>query len=207
MLSTKHVGDWRPSNCINDIRIASATNMVTDFMVSLIPVPVIWKLNMPTVQCIGIMATFSLGLFITAISVIRIESLLRISFTDPTWNLPMGLFWTVLEPELGILVANFPLMRPYLAGALPSKWSTSSSSWRGKEYHDNFERRAAERAVPLQNFGGGWTDVPPVIRATPLRHDEVPTNVKDDSQTEGGFDSDAEHQSTKQVVSKTAMVH
>jgi hypothetical protein len=81
---------------------------------------------------------------------------MEISFTDPTWTLPMGLLWTVLEPELAILVANFPLMRPYLAELLPKKWS-KFPSWRSRKgYHDQFERLPAERAVPLQTIGGSW---------------------------------------------------
>ncbi|KAI2465845.1 hypothetical protein F4781DRAFT_407864 [Annulohypoxylon bovei var. microspora] len=101
--------------------VAGATNMVTDFMILLMPVPIIWKLKFPTSQRVGLTATFSLGLFITAISIIRLKSLMDISFTDPTWTLPMGLLWTVLEPELAILVANFPFMRPYLSKMLPKE--------------------------------------------------------------------------------------
>ncbi|OTA93660.1 hypothetical protein M434DRAFT_64332, partial [Hypoxylon sp. CO27-5] len=99
--------------------VAGATNMATDFMVLLMPVPIILKLNMPISQRLGLIATFSLGLFITAISIIRLKSLMDISFTDPTWTLPMGLLWTVLEPELAILGANFPFMRSYLSKLLP----------------------------------------------------------------------------------------
>ncbi|KAI1387562.1 uncharacterized protein F4822DRAFT_406930 [Hypoxylon trugodes] len=139
--------------------VAGATNMATDFMVLLVPVPIIWKLKMPVSQRVGLMATFGLGLFITAISIIRLKSLIDISFTDPTWTLPMGLLWTVLEPELAILVANFPFMRPYLSKLFPKDWSMSPSSWRSrKEDRENFERLEADRAaVPLQTIGGGWT--------------------------------------------------
>ncbi|KAI1204348.1 uncharacterized protein F4807DRAFT_447797 [Annulohypoxylon truncatum] len=138
--------------------VAGATNMVTDFMVLLIPVPTIWKLSLPISQRIALTATFGLGLFITAISIIRLKSLMDISFTDPTWTLPMGLMWTVLEPELEILVANFPFMRPYLSKILPKKWSLNPSSWRSRKYgNENFERLPADKGVPLQTIGGGWT--------------------------------------------------
>ncbi|KAL7622877.1 hypothetical protein AAE478_006556 [Parahypoxylon ruwenzoriense] len=138
--------------------IAGATNMLTDFMVLLMPVPIIWKLKLPTSQRIGLVATFSLGLFITAISIIRLKSLIDISFLDPTWTLPMGLLWTVLEPELVILVANFPFLRPYLSMLLPKEWSMSPSSWRRhKDGRDKFERLPADRGLPLQTIGGGWT--------------------------------------------------
>jgi hypothetical protein len=47
--------------------VAGATNMATDFMVLLIPVPTIWNLKMPTFQRFGLMATFSLGILLVPI--------------------------------------------------------------------------------------------------------------------------------------------
>ncbi|KAI1101969.1 hypothetical protein F4804DRAFT_314559 [Jackrogersella minutella] len=170
--------------------VAGATNMVTDFMVLLLPVPIIWNLKMPTSQRIGLMATFSLGLFISAISIIRLLSLMDISFTDPTWTLPMGLLWTVLEPELAILVANFPFMRPYLSKILPKKWSLNPSSWRSrKEGRDNFERLPAERAVPLQTIGGGWTGSS-AAAAGASKERRIHTPATDESDSERGLTTD-----------------
>lgn len=42
--------------------IAGATNMVTDFMVLMLPIPMIWRLQISTAKRIGLMLTFSLGL-------------------------------------------------------------------------------------------------------------------------------------------------
>jgi hypothetical protein len=50
---------------------------------------------------------------ITIISIIRIKSLQVISFTEPTYTLPMGL-WTTLEPCLCIINANLPMVRTVL---------------------------------------------------------------------------------------------
>jgi hypothetical protein len=57
---------------------------------------------------------------ITVISIIRIKSLQVISFTDPTYTLPMGLFWTTLEPCLCIINANLPMVRTFLAAVAPT---------------------------------------------------------------------------------------
>ena len=41
--------------------VAGATNMVTDIMVMALPIPALWKLQMPMIRKIGLMAVFSLG--------------------------------------------------------------------------------------------------------------------------------------------------
>ncbi|KAI0888531.1 uncharacterized protein GGS22DRAFT_156099, partial [Annulohypoxylon maeteangense] len=112
--------------------------MLTDLMVMLMPVPIIWKLNLPISQRIVLTATFSLGLFITAMSIIRLKSLMNISFTDPTWTLPLELLWTVLSK------------------ILTKEWTLSPSSWRSRSYgNDNFTRLQADTGVPLQTISGG----------------------------------------------------
>ena len=42
--------------------VAGASNMVTDIMVMLLPIPTIWKLHMATSRKLGIMVMFSLGI-------------------------------------------------------------------------------------------------------------------------------------------------
>jgi hypothetical protein len=52
-----------------------------------------------------------------------------ISFTDPTFTLPMGLFWTSLEPCLCIINANLPMCRNYLIASYPSLFGTTSNNY------------------------------------------------------------------------------
>ncbi|KAI0011189.1 hypothetical protein F4779DRAFT_574609 [Xylariaceae sp. FL0662B] len=171
--------------------IAGAINMATDIIVLFIPIPLIWNLKLPVAQRIGLIATFCLGFFITAISIIRLKSLMDISFADPTWTLPMGLLWTVLEPELGILVANFPFMRPYLAKLLPKAWSMTLSSRRSrKDGRENFERLPADRAVPLRTIGGGWQGSNGGVRVAEPRSTGTPGS--DDSGSERGLTKDSD---------------
>jgi hypothetical protein len=110
-------------------------------------------------------------------------SLMNIDFSDPTWTLPMGLLWTVLEPELAIIAANFPFLRQYVSKILPSKWSLTPSSWRSrKDAHDNFERLAGDNRVPLKTIGGGWIESGSAARGTTSSRVEVPELQDDDSE-------------------------
>ncbi|KAJ5053864.1 uncharacterized protein L3040_000154 [Drepanopeziza brunnea f. sp. 'multigermtubi'] len=98
---------------------AGAVNVVTDFMVMALPVPHILTLQLHWRRKAELILMFSLGIFITIISVIRIKSLQVISFADPTYTLPMGLLWTTLEPCLCIINANMPMVRTYVVAVAP----------------------------------------------------------------------------------------
>jgi len=104
---------------------AGALNIVSDFMVLALPIPHIWDLQLPLARKLGLVAMFSLGIFITVISIIRLKSLQAISFADPTYTLPLGLLWSTLEPCLGIINANLPMCRPYLATLFPNIFGTT----------------------------------------------------------------------------------
>ncbi|KAI0141128.1 hypothetical protein F4776DRAFT_676996 [Hypoxylon sp. NC0597] len=162
--------------------IGGAVNMATDFVVLLMPVPIIWNLKMPTSQRLALLATFSLGLFITAISIIRLKSLMEISFIDPTWTLPMAIFWTVLEPELAILVANFPFLRLYLSKLLPKKWALCLSSWRSHREGENFERLPTDEAIALQTIGGGLIGSNAIARVSKPESSGLPASIWSDSE-------------------------
>ncbi|KAG6354943.1 hypothetical protein INS49_004024 [Diaporthe citri] len=136
--------------------IAGVTNMVTDFMVLLLPVPCILKLQMPTGQKFGLLLVFCMGILITAISIVRLKSLTTISFEDPTWTLPMGLLWTVLEPELAIINANLPLMRRFFAKIIPKMMSFSRSKSTVERSKKNDFEKLSDNGIMLRTIGGGY---------------------------------------------------
>lgn len=110
----------------------------------------------------------SLPLSVTAISIIRIFSLMAISFTDPTWTLPMGILWTVLEPQLAIIVANSSFIRSFLRSvgfleyfSLCATWTSRKGSKGSKFRSSKFEEIPSERDgganVQLRTVSGaGW---------------------------------------------------
>ena len=48
---------------------------------------------------------------IVIVSILRIVCLPTVTFTDPTYTMAMGLFWTSLEPCLCVINANLPMVR------------------------------------------------------------------------------------------------
>ncbi|KAF1831501.1 hypothetical protein BDW02DRAFT_454480, partial [Decorospora gaudefroyi] len=90
-----------------------SVNMALDLAVVLIPLPVVWKLQMPTVKKLQVSFLFSLGLAVVGISSWRIVTTVE-STKTPDWSyilLTIGL-QSHLECWLGILAANLPVMNP-----------------------------------------------------------------------------------------------
>ncbi|KAL4928002.1 uncharacterized protein BDV17DRAFT_292022 [Aspergillus undulatus] len=106
--------------------VAGVLNMFTDYMVMPLPVPYIWKLQLSIGRKIGLVVTFCLGLFVTAISMARVFSLISIDFADATYTLPMPLMWSIVKEQLAIVAANLPVLRHVFATNLPRNWMGSS---------------------------------------------------------------------------------
>ncbi|KAJ5586784.1 uncharacterized protein N7459_002549 [Penicillium hispanicum] len=130
--------NWNPSlpggRCRNRnvaYVVAGVLNMVTDFMVMALPISYIWSLQMPIGRKLGLVAAFSLGLFVSAISMVRVVSLLRINFDNVTYTLPMPLMWSIVEEQLAIVAGNLPHLRCIFSDVLPAAWlgSSDQSEW------------------------------------------------------------------------------
>lgn len=131
--------------------MAGVLNMVTDLMVMALPLPYIWGLQLPLGRKIGLTLVFCLGLLyaqssnisqrslnrtalifyvttysVSAVSIIRVMSLLGIDFNDVTSTLPIPLMRSIVEQQLAIVCANLPLLRHVFAAVLPTRWLGSS---------------------------------------------------------------------------------
>ncbi|PYI11753.1 hypothetical protein BO78DRAFT_413562 [Aspergillus sclerotiicarbonarius CBS 121057] len=109
--------------------VAGTLNLITDLMVMALPLPHIWKLQLSIPKRLALSFVFCLGLLVSVISIVRLFSLMAISFTDITHSVQMGVMWTVLEPELAIICANMPLLKVLLSRMFPKVFSTA-----GKKY-------------------------------------------------------------------------
>ncbi|KAJ5216562.1 uncharacterized protein N7498_002969 [Penicillium cinerascens] len=106
--------------------VAGVLNMVTDLMVMSLPIPYIWKLQLPVGRKVGLTAAFTLGLFVSAISMVRVVSLMHINFADVTYTLPIPLMWSIVEEQVAIVAGNLPFLRRVFSVVLPASWLGSS---------------------------------------------------------------------------------
>ncbi|KAL4901979.1 hypothetical protein BDW74DRAFT_186999 [Aspergillus multicolor] len=120
--------------------VAGTLNLVTDLMVMVLPLPHLWKLKLNMAKKLALTSVFSMGLLVSVISIVRLSALMAIDFNDVTYSLPMGVLWTVLEPELAIICANMPILKPILSRMFPRFFSSTRQKSYGVSDPQAFER-------------------------------------------------------------------
>ncbi|KAI4654260.1 uncharacterized protein J4E78_007305 [Alternaria triticimaculans] len=111
------------STCLNQFAVwftNAAINILTDFAIILLPIPVIQKLNLGKRQKIGLISIFAVGGFVCLVSILRLQSLVAISNSaDPSYDNPPAATWSSVETNVGIICACLPLLRPLITHWLP----------------------------------------------------------------------------------------
>ncbi|KXG51614.1 uncharacterized protein PGRI_090070 [Penicillium griseofulvum] len=93
----------------------AAANVVTDVLILLVPMPIVWKLQMRTTQKLGVCAMLLLGGFVCIASGIRIHYLTYLKGNvDITWALGSVSVWSTIEPCIGIICACLPVLQPFV---------------------------------------------------------------------------------------------
>ncbi|ORX94171.1 hypothetical protein BCR34DRAFT_550470 [Clohesyomyces aquaticus] len=104
---------------------ASALNLSLDIIIVLLPLPLVWGLNMAKQRKIGLTVTFALGLVISAMNLGRIIQVKRCDIKDFTYCTHTAILLTVPEMAVGIIVACVPLLGPLI---FPSRYKEPATS-------------------------------------------------------------------------------
>lgn len=123
-------------HCMNQYAVwftNAAVNIVTDFAIIILPMPVLRSLDLPLKQKRALMLVFALGGFVCIVSILRLQSLVTISnSTDPTFDNPPAATWSSIEINVGLICASLPALRQLLSQLFPSVFS---SSLRASKYY------------------------------------------------------------------------
>lgn len=105
---------------------------------------------------------------VSAISMVRVFSLMSIDFEDAPWTLPLPLMWSIIEEQLAIVAANLPILRHVLAFILPNGWMGSSrrkASGSGKfpssgnqRYKMDHLNKGGTSSARVRALHGAWSD-------------------------------------------------
>ncbi|KAJ0382942.1 hypothetical protein COL922a_011499 [Colletotrichum nupharicola] len=105
----------------------AGVNLVSDFVIFSMPIPVIKSLQLPRRQKRMLLLVFALGFFTCIISALRIRTLRVAADTkDPYWDNVDAATWSFLEVTIGILAACLPTLRPIFVSLLPRIFNGSS---------------------------------------------------------------------------------
>ncbi|GJC91417.1 integral membrane protein [Colletotrichum higginsianum] len=107
--------------------VMAGVNLVADFVMFSMPIPVINSLQLPRRQKRMLFFVFGLGFLTCIISVYRLQTLRVAAHTeDPYWDNVDAATWSFLEVTIGILAACLPTLRPIFVTLLPRLFNGSS---------------------------------------------------------------------------------
>ncbi|KAK1469791.1 hypothetical protein CMEL01_01558 [Colletotrichum melonis] len=93
--------------------VNAALNILTDFAILILPLPILPKIKQSRRQKIGLYLIFALGFFICVVSILRIPSLIVAKYSrDPTLDSPGIAKWSVVELNTAIVCASLITLKP-----------------------------------------------------------------------------------------------
>ncbi|KAJ5641413.1 hypothetical protein N7490_005413 [Penicillium lividum] len=91
--------------------VNQAFNVLMDFVILALPVPMIWGLHRTWQEKLALNGVFAIGAFVCFASIYRIVVLFWISPTDPTYTVYQATLWTHIEPSVGLICSCLPIVR------------------------------------------------------------------------------------------------
>lgn len=141
--------------CIDSLVVyylTSVMNIVTDFVVFMVPLPALRALNLPRRQKLLVMSVFCLGFFTCVISIVRLFSLhAAVRGDDPPWDNVSSAYWSVIELNCGIICASLPPLRPLLrhVNIITTFSRTGDAEPRGgSDYKGSYSKGSGARDAP-----------------------------------------------------------
>ncbi|OTA98111.1 hypothetical protein M426DRAFT_28773 [Hypoxylon sp. CI-4A] len=157
---TKIEKNWAPigtffEQCSNPLEIIAtfaATDILTDFIIMFMPIPLIWNLQMPFRRKVGITGIFMLGLFTISAGIARMYLYLVSDYDkkdNPDFIADFTLFilWSEIEANVAMIVCCLPTLAPvisksnhtlasYLGPTRPGRWIYLPSSMGASKFSD-----------------------------------------------------------------------
>jgi hypothetical protein len=118
--------------------------VATDLIVLMLPLPLVWGLQLPLTQKLSLLPVFGIGIFIVTVSSLRLHALIATPQSDITYDLE-GTLWTIIEFNLAVVCACLPSIRIILAKIFPRFFRGSSVA---RHRHDEIHHSGAT--------GGSW---------------------------------------------------
>lgn len=135
---TLYSGQTQCIPLLTEFICSAPVNIVTDLAILTLPLPVLTGMRLPKRQKYILVITFSLGVFVTIVDVVRIYYLQQAITTAPTtgtssdptaifgdspefaWNASLSLMWSAVEVNVGMICACIPTLKPLIIKILPT---------------------------------------------------------------------------------------
>ncbi|PTB35551.1 uncharacterized protein TrAFT101_009408 [Trichoderma asperellum] len=112
-------------------------SIATDVIILLLPMPLVYQLEVPRPQKIALMAVFAIGVFVVITSCLRVTTLdVFATSSDNTYDIA-NVMWTIIEPNVAILCACLPTLRQLVVKLFPALGSKNSANRYGTPGYDS----------------------------------------------------------------------
>lgn len=157
------------ANCTDIVTLylsSAPVNIITDLAILFLPMPTLTGMRLPRKQKIIIVVTFSFGVFVTVVDIVRIAYLENASLNrlqaigmnsgntrlveqkDFPWYASLSFMWSAVEVNVGIVCACVPSLKPLFLRFLPGFIrSAGDISMKGGSSSIDAEKKGPE-AVP-----------------------------------------------------------
>ncbi|KAJ5735704.1 uncharacterized protein N7483_000829, partial [Penicillium malachiteum] len=156
-----------PGKCINSwlfFVLGSSMNCATDLVILILPMPLIWKLQLSRMQRVSLLGIFVLGSLSCVFGLVRLGTIVREkNSVDETWALSNVAIWSTAEPCLGITAACMPVLRPLFTSAISvvTRKSTNSDSPSSFSHHQKLQSNdfSSQQSQPGQLLSDLGADI------------------------------------------------
>ncbi|KAI9844190.1 MAG: hypothetical protein M1838_002293 [Thelocarpon superellum] len=178
-------------------------NLFTDLCIVLLPIPMIWQIQINRAEKWAVLGAFILGGFCCVGNLIRLPYLVGVQQDDLTWSLLNGELWGTAEVCIGIISACLPCYRPFLR-SIKNKWSSRSWSKGSGTKASNTSRSSSKpRSVAI-----GASTTAPRHRWDTLSREGQLMGEESETRSERGPDSQFDvEESLRQSISVQQDLH
>ncbi|KAF2691728.1 hypothetical protein K458DRAFT_286821 [Lentithecium fluviatile CBS 122367] len=109
-------------------------NILTDVLFAIvIPIPMLWHVQMNRRQKSSVIGILALGIFATAAALVKVGYLPNYGKTgDWLWDSRNITIWTIMECNVGIIAGNLPCLKPIFRSVLGSTYGRGSRKTNSK---------------------------------------------------------------------------
>ncbi|KAK8231395.1 hypothetical protein HDK77DRAFT_499945 [Phyllosticta capitalensis] len=134
-------------------------NIFSDFLMIVLPMPVLRSLKIHRRQKVALMAIFAFGSFGGVTAILRLKSLARVSKSnDVTYDNTGALLWSTVECNVAIMCASLPSLKVLVSRYFPHLLSTIGSGSRSNPASGRYARsgrRSWRFGSGSRGLGGG----------------------------------------------------
>lgn len=152
-----------PARCIKFSKLVivhGVLNILTDFIIVGLPLPILWNLNLTRMKKWGLTLMLTTGLFVCIISTVRLPIVKEVDTPDPSWDFVSPLTISAIELCAAVIAACIPTYRPFfnlIVNGDPTRDTKASSNHgiSGKSNDSSFPTHQ----IPLSDVSNVKADI------------------------------------------------